>query len=346
VDHARLVTGTTRDVDSLTSWRADWSGLRVAVLGLGASGFSVADTLVELGADVFVFAEEATIERVQLLEVIGARYAEGDLSVVPSEFTEFDPQLLVVAPSVAGDHPFVTWAQAASVPVWGDIELAWRVRDKVEPAAEWILVSGAEGSETTAELTTHILELGGRRAATVGHGMIPALDAVRYPAGFDTLVVLMSLDQLRWLGSSPAGTPVPWGSVCLSVSEKPSGAELAAAARVYRNTKVAALYNRDDLETQAMLEGAEVTEGCRAIGFWLASPGPSDLGVVDGILCDRAFLEERATTALELATLDDLVPPGLAFPAGVSAVLAASALARSLGVSPSIVREGIRSFRQ
>ena len=33
-------------LDSLTSWHADWSGLRVAVLGLSMTGFSAADTLI------------------------------------------------------------------------------------------------------------------------------------------------------------------------------------------------------------------------------------------------------------------------------------------------------------
>ena len=333
------------DVDSLTSWNADWRELRVAVLGLGATGFSVADTLVELGSDVFVFSEDATAERVQLVEVIGGRYFSGSLTEVPTEFSDFGPELVVVSASITADHPLVVWAREAGVPVWGDIELAWRVRDKVDRVAEWILVTGAEGAETTAALTSHILEVDGRNAATVGFGSVPVLDAVRYPAGFDALVVVLSQSQLSWLGSSVAGTPVPWASVCLEAAADATAEELATAAKVYRNTKTAALYNRDDRSTQTMLEDAEVTEGCRAIGFWLNSPGPSDVGVVDGILCDRAFLEERATTALELATLDDLVPSGLVFPAGVSSVLAASALARSLDVPPASVREGIRTFK-
>ena len=37
-------------LDALTSWHSDWSGLRVAVLGLGMTGFAAADTLAELGA--------------------------------------------------------------------------------------------------------------------------------------------------------------------------------------------------------------------------------------------------------------------------------------------------------
>ena len=47
-----------RRLDQLTSWHADWRGLRVAVFGLGVTGFAVADTLLELGAEVLVVAVE------------------------------------------------------------------------------------------------------------------------------------------------------------------------------------------------------------------------------------------------------------------------------------------------
>ncbi|HEY2558031.1 MAG TPA: hypothetical protein VGI08_13065, partial [Diaminobutyricibacter sp.] len=56
----------------LTSWRSDWSGLRVAVFGIGVTGFSIADTLTELGATVLVVAAKADEERAMLLSVIGA----------------------------------------------------------------------------------------------------------------------------------------------------------------------------------------------------------------------------------------------------------------------------------
>ena len=59
-------------LSSLTSWHADWSGLRVAVLGLGVTGFAVADTLVELGARVLVVAARGSEDHRGLLEVIGA----------------------------------------------------------------------------------------------------------------------------------------------------------------------------------------------------------------------------------------------------------------------------------
>lgn len=37
------------EVDALSGWNDNWSGLNVVVLGLGVTGFAVADTLIELG---------------------------------------------------------------------------------------------------------------------------------------------------------------------------------------------------------------------------------------------------------------------------------------------------------
>ena len=61
------------------------------------------------------------------------------------------------------------------------------------------------------------------------------------------------------------------------------------------------------------------------------------LGVVDGVLADRAFVAERQTAAAELGTVADLVA---AAPHNVANALAAAALARSIGVPPVAVRDG------
>jgi len=347
-----MTAAASARVDALTSWRSDWTGLRVAVLGLGVTGFSVADTLVELGSEVLVAATSAKEEQRRLLDVIGGSYLERDLAAgVPAEFTEFDPELIIVSPGFHPDSPILLWASETGTPVWGDIELAWRVRDKVEPAAEWVLVTGTNGKTTTSQLTTHLLEAGGKRVATVGNIGIPVLDAVRYPAGFDVLVVELSSYQLHWLGQTANGTLSPWASVCLNVAadhlDWHGSAEAYASAKgkVYANTKVAALYNKADDASLAMVEDAEVIDGCRAIGFGLGAPGPSDFGVVDGILCDRAFLEDRATTALELTTREELETAGLGAPHSVANVLAASALARSLDLDPRVIRAALLTFR-
>jgi UDP-N-acetylmuramoylalanine--D-glutamate ligase len=343
---------TVRDIDSLASWHADWRGLRVVVLGLGVTGFSVADTLVELGASVLVVAERATDERTAMLEVIGATLAmQPDATVMPSIVHTFDPQLIVTSPGYPLDHPVLVWAAGRNLPIWGDIELAWRVRDKLGDPADWIAVTGTNGKTTTVQLVTHLLESAGLRAAAVGNIGVPVLDAIRYPAGFDVLVVELSSFQLHWMPRSGAGAIAPAASVCLNIADDhldfhgSRDAYAEAKGTVYWNTRLACVYNRSDPATMHLVEEAEVQEGCRAIGFDLGTPGPSDLGMVGDLVVDRAFLDDRQHSAIELTTHGELAEAGLASPHMVANVLAAAALVRAVGMTPETVRAGLATFR-
>jgi UDP-N-acetylmuramoylalanine--D-glutamate ligase len=347
---------TSPRLDALTSWHADWTGLRVAVLGLSVTGFSVADTLAELGADVLVLTEQADEEYSRLVPVIGARLWTGPLAAVPELLVDFAPEVVVASPGFAPQHPLIEWVREHGIALWGDIELAWRVRDKVVrpdgSPADWLLITGTNGKTTTTRLTATMLVEGGLRAAPVGNIGTPVLDAVRDPAGFDALVVELSSHQLWYLGLQSGPEPVsPHASVCLNLADDhlewhgSVEAYRDAKAHVYDHTRVACVYNKADAATRAMVEDAEVVEGARAIGFDLGVPGPSDLGVVDGILVDRAFLEDRRTSALELTTVAELAEQGLAAPHIVANILAAAALARSLEVTPAAIRDALRSFR-
>lgn len=342
-------------LDTLTSWNADWNGLRVAVLGLAATGFSVADTLAELGADVLVVTEQAAEEYAKLVPVIGARLVTTPLDAAPEELVEFDPEVVVASPGFPPSHPVIRWTQERGIPLWGDIELAWRVRDKVLRSdgspAEWILITGTNGKTTTTRLTATMLVAGGLRAAPCGNIGVPVLDAVREPGGFDVLVVELSSHQLWYLeNATEAGAPVPYASTCLNIADDhlawhgSAEAYRAAKAVVYRHTKVACVYNKADAQTMRMVEEADVVEGARAIGFDLGVPGPSEVGVVEGILADRAFVEDRRTSAAELTTLADLAERGLAAPHIVANILAAAALARSTGIAPAAVRDALATF--
>src|SRR5690606_15571617 len=114
-----------------------------------------------------------------------------------------------------------------------------------------------------------------------------------------------------------------------------------AKAKVYENVRLACVYNLADEATRQMVEQADVQEGARAIGFGTGIPGPSDVGIVEGILVDRAFLEDRHRSALELATVEDLRAAGMTAPHSVANVLAAAALARAAGVPPASIRDAV-----
>lgn len=345
------MTSDTSRLDALTSWHSDWSGLRVAVLGLGVTGFAAADTLAELGAAVLVVASETPDDRTRLLDVLGIPFVQADLSTPPAALVDHRPELVIVSPGFHPDHPLLGWAAEQGIPVWGDIELAWRLRDKVGLPAEWILVTGTNGKTTTVQLTATMLVAAGLRAAPCGNIGVPVLDAIRDPQGWDVLVVELSSYQLHHIPRTGPGALVPWSSVCLNVADDhldwhgTAEAYRAAKATVYQNTKVACVFNKADLATIQMVEEADVQEGARAIGFGFGIPGPSDLGIVEGILVDRAFLEERFESALELITVQELAVLGLSAPHVVANILAATALARSFGVDADLIRVALEGFR-
>nr|WP_239684003.1 UDP-N-acetylmuramoyl-L-alanine--D-glutamate ligase [Leucobacter musarum] len=341
--YARLVADR---VSALSSWHHDWSGLRVAVLGLGVTGFSVADTLVELGARVRVIFGAPDAERERLLDVIGAeRFVDDDDTAQLADLTDFDPELIVVSPGYRPDHPLTTWATERGVTVWGDIELGWRLRDKTDRVADWICITGTNGKTTTTQLTAHMLAAGGLRVTPAGNIGTPILDALRDPQGYDVIVVELSSFQLERLGQIS-----PYASACLNFADDhldwhgSPAAYWAAKAKVYERTQAACVYNRADAETERMVEAADVIEGARAISFGLDTPPSSGFGVVEGILVDRGFHAGRRSEAYELVTVDELAEHDLGAPHMVQNILAASALARSRGVEPGEIASAILSF--
>ncbi len=342
---AHAEKSSTERIGALTSWHANWGGLRVGVLGLGVTGFAAADTLVELGANLLVVCSHADEERAKILTILGVpivRDPEGDAP--PAELVDFNPDILVVSPGFRPDHPTLEWARAHEIDIWGDIELAWRLRDKVGTPAEWIAVTGTNGKTTTVRLVAHMLRAAGVRATACGNIGAPVLDAVRNPDGFDVLVVELSSFQLTY-----ARGISPYASACLNVAPDhldwhgSATAYRDAKARVFDHTRVACVYNRDDPVTEQMVRDADVIDGARAIGFGLSTPGVGELGIVEGILCDRAFAGQP-DLAIGLTTVDELATLGLSPPHVLANILAASALARSFGVAPESIRDGLATF--
>jgi len=342
---------TVRDLDILTSWHSDWNGLRVAVFGAGATGFAVADTLIELGADVLVVAGTATVERADLLELIGARLILTPDDIVPRALVDFAADVAVTSPGFPPDHPLIAFCGVRGIPIWCDIELAWRLRDKSGTPAEWIAVTGTNGKTTTVQLAAHLLRAAGRNAVGVGNIGVPVLDAVRSPERWDVLVVELSSFQLARMPRSGHGAIAPIASVCLNVADDhldwhgSLAAYIDAKATAYANTKTACVFNRADLATRRMVEDATVLEGCRAIGFGLDAPGPGELGVVGDLLVDRAYLPDRHRSAHELSTKAELDVLGLSSPHIVEDILAASALAGACGVTTAQVAHALATFR-
>jgi len=323
------------------SWHGNWAGLKAAVLGLGKSGFSVVDTLVELGVSVTVYAKDSDPALSELVEVLGAK-------LIASDFAEdFDEEVdfVVVSPGFSPSHPLVQRVVLAGKTLTSDIELAYLLSDKVKRPS-WIVITGTNGKTTTTELTSEMLRSAGYRAIACGNIGNPILDAVRDPEGFDFLVVELSSFQLHYLGQI-----APKAAAFLNLAEdhydwhgSPEG-YFQAKSKVFENTELAIIYNVEDQLTLKAAEQAEVQEGCRAIGFTLGAPSRSMVGFVEEFLVDRAFIENRAEAAQELATMEDIANLGIVSRHLLANVAAASALARAVGVEPEAIRSAIRNFK-
>ncbi|MCX5038380.1 UDP-N-acetylmuramoyl-L-alanine--D-glutamate ligase [Streptomyces coelicoflavus] len=320
---------------------SEFTGKHVTVAGLGVSGVPAAKVLHGLGAHVTVVNDgddERARTQAAELESLGVTVRLGDGDTLP-EGTE----LIVTAPGWKPTKPLFTAAGQAGVPVWGDVELAWRLRGlDGRKAAPWLAVTGTNGKTTTVQMLASILKAAGLRTAAVGNIGVSLLDAVTGDTEYDVLAVELSSYQLHWAPSLRAHSAAVLNLAPDHLDWHGSMEAYAAdKGRIYEGNRVACVYNVADRATEDLVRAADVEEGCRAVGFTLGTPGPSQLGVVEGLLVDRAFVEDRQKNAQELAEVSDVNPPA---PHNIANALAAAGLARAFGVSAAAVRDGLRAF--
>lgn len=326
----------------------DVAGLRILVTGFGVSGYAIADQTMQRGARVLVVdgADTPEIrERARILEVLGAEFRLGaEHTRALPEDREID--LVVTSPGWRPDQPLLAAAAARGIPVWSEVELARRMQPADGPA--WLGITGTNGKTTTVTMLESILRAAGLRAVACGNVGLPVIEAALDPEGFDVLALELSSFQLHWTEHLDCEA-----AVVLNVSadhlDWHGGAEEYARAkgRIFEGVRTACVYNTADETTLHLVEEADVVEGARAVGISLGAPGLSELGIIDGILVDRAFHPERRSSAAELATLADLahLGPQGAGPHVLLDALAAAALARAHGVPAHAVRDGLRAYR-
>ncbi|MFW6689882.1 UDP-N-acetylmuramoyl-L-alanine--D-glutamate ligase [Streptomyces sp. MAR4 CNX-425] len=318
---------------------SEFAGRAVTVAGLGVSGGPAARALHRLGAAVTVVdGADHDRARAQAAELapLGVTVRLGDGDTLPA-----GTELVVTTPGWKPSAPLFAAAAAAGVPVWGDVELAWRLRPP--NAADWLAVTGTNGKTTAVKMLAEMLRAAGLRTAAVGNIGVPLVDVVTGGEPYDVLAVELSSYQLHWAPSVRAHSAAVLNLAPDHLDWHGSMAAYAAdKGRIYEGNRVACVYNAADPATEELVRAAEVEEGCRAVGFTLGTPAPGQLGVVDGLLVDRAFVPDPQGTAQELAAVADVHPPA---PHNVANGLAAAALARAYGAAPAAVREGLRAFR-
>jgi UDP-N-acetylmuramoylalanine--D-glutamate ligase len=306
-------------------------GAPVLVAGGGVTGKAVLATLRRFGASPTLCDDDPATLR---------GYADHGVATVtvPAATEQIFANdksyaLVVTSPGFSPTTPLLGAASAAGIPIWGDVELAWRLdaAGHYGPPRRWLVVTGTNGKTTTTSMLHAMLTAGGRRSLLCGNIGSPVLDFLDEPA--DLLAVELSSFQLHWAPSLR-----PEAGVVLNIAEDhldwhSTMAEYTAAKARVLNGRVAVV-GLDDSRAAALLDTAAAPV---RVGFRLGEPAAGELGVRDGHLVDRAFAADLA-----LLPVESIPVPG---PVGVLDALAAAALARSVDVPAEAIAAAIASFR-
>ena len=300
-------------------------GARVLVAGAGVTGRAVLDALAPLGLELTLCDDDPAAL---------SRYA-GHTTLSPARAATRigDYALVVTSPGFPPSTPVLAAAAGAGVPIWGDVELAWRLdaTGHYGPPRRWLVVTGTNGKTTTTSMLHAMLTAAGRRAQLCGNIGSPVLDVLGESA--ELLAVELSSFQLHWAPSLR-----PEAGAVLNIAEDhldwhgSMAAYIADKARAL--TGRVAVAGMDDARAAALLGAAPAAVKA---GFRLGEPAAGELGVIDGVLVDRAFADEVA-----LAPVASITVPG---PVGTLDALAAAALARSVDVPPEAIAEALASFQ-
>ncbi|MBY4629503.1 UDP-N-acetylmuramoyl-L-alanine--D-glutamate ligase [Rhizobium croatiense] len=130
---------------------------KVALFGLGGSGFATARALIAGGAEVTAWDDNP--------DSVAKASAEGIRTEDLHSIDWSQQALFVLSPGVPLTHPKPHWtvdlARAAGVDVVGDVELFVRERRAHAPDCPFIAITGTNGKSTTTALIAHILKSSG-----------------------------------------------------------------------------------------------------------------------------------------------------------------------------------------
>ena len=240
------------------------AGARVLVVGAGVTGRAVLKALTPLGA-----LADLTDDRPMALEP----FAYDGVRVIDAESAAArvgDYALVVTSPGLPPTSPVLTAAAAAGVPVWGDVELAWRLDQsgRYGPPRRWLVVTGTNGKTTTTSMLQAMLTAAGRRSLLCGNIGDPVLDVLDQPS--ELLAVELSSFQLFWSSSLR-----PEAGVVLNVAD--DHLDWHGTFDHYAQAKAKVLAGRvavaglDDATAAALLADAAAPV---KLGIRLGAPGP------------------------------------------------------------------------
>jgi UDP-N-acetylmuramoylalanine--D-glutamate ligase len=292
---------------------------RFLILGAGVTGSAVAASILSRGGLVTI-ADDNSVAAIK-----------------PDAIDLVDFDAVVISPGWRQDHPLVIKVLASNLQILNEIDLGWQIRNEIAPSQKWLALTGTNGKTTTVEMVAKILQIAGLKAVACGNVGDTVIAAVDREESYDYLVLELSSFQLHWAKQAEftsaailniADDHLDWHGTFDSYAD--------AKFSILDRTELAVL-NADDPQ---VVTRANRFSG-RKVFFSLDTPGPGEIGVVEELLVDRAFVADPQEAAM-ICELKDITPT---VPHNVSNALAAAALARTVGVSHEHIQKALQEFK-
>jgi UDP-N-acetylmuramoylalanine--D-glutamate ligase len=308
-------------------------GRDVAVQGLGLSGIASARALSAGGARVFAWDDKEKGRA----EAEAAGLVLADLG--NADWSRFGA--LVLSPGIPLSHPEPHWsvkkARAAGVEVIGDVELFFRERAKSETPGKAIVITGTNGKSTTTALTAHLLSSAGKRVQLGGNIGKAVLDLEPFAPDLTYVIELSSFQIDLAPGLKPDAAAL------LNVT--PDHLDRHGTLQNYARIKAQVFANLgpdatgvigvDDAPSRAVADRLHGTFAVRRIA--VGRPVAAGVWANDGVLVEMEGGQEVAR--IDLAGIGSLRGAHNWQNAAV-----AYALARSQGLDPAVIAQGLKSF--
>jgi UDP-N-acetylmuramoylalanine--D-glutamate ligase len=304
------------------------AGKKVLVVGLARTGIATALFCAERGARVTATESRSESEIAETARKLRAAGVTLELGAHQVE-TFVQQDLIVPSPGVPPTMPALAAARAIGVPVWSEIELAWRfLRGRL------ICITGSNGKTTTTSLIGHILETAGLPVQVAGNIGTPLISRVDISSDASFTVVEASSFQLEFISMFR-----PNIAVLLNIT--PDHLDRHGSIEAYAAAKVRMFENQLPEDFAVINADDAVAPKYAPTGprvFWFSREKNAESGcyVRGNEIVFRCDGEETVLLDRKLI--------GLRGSHNMENVLAAASAARLAGVEPTAIAEGVRTF--
>jgi UDP-N-acetylmuramoylalanine--D-glutamate ligase len=290
------------------------------VTALFSAGYGASVTATELRPEAELAADAAKLRAAGVNLEFGGH--------TPAIFLEQD--LIVVSPGVPADLPQLEAARARGIPVWSEIELAWRLlRGKL------VAITGSNGKTTTTSLVAHILKTAKIPTLVGGNIGVPLLALVE--SSMDTTVTVAEISSFQ-LETIEAFRP----EIGVLLNLTPDHLDRHASFEDYADTKMRMFENQLDRDTAVLnADDPEVTRRMPSRGhiYWFSRQKRVAQGA---FLRDEQIYFRLDGTETALARRADISLRG---DHNLENVLAACAAAYLAGADPAAISNGVKTFQ-